>query len=61
MNSEFIIILEIEVKLIINIIIVFINNNVFIVTFSILLNDVVFNIATNILRMEGTNETVFII
>jgi len=43
------IILEIEVKLIIDIIIAFINNNAFIITFFIFLNDIIFNIATDIL------------
>ncbi len=49
MNFEFTIILEIEVKLIINITIVFINNDVFIAAFSMLLNDVVFSIVIDIL------------
>jgi len=61
MNFEFIIILKIEVKLIINIIIVSTNNNAFIATFSISLNDVIFNITINILRTEETNETVVVI
>ncbi len=43
------IILEIEVKLIIDIIIAFINNKTFIITFFIFLNDIIFNIATDIL------------
>jgi len=61
MNSEFIIILEIEVKLIISIIIIFINNDISIVTFSMLLNDVIFNIVIDALRMKGINETVVVV
>ncbi len=61
MNSEFIIILEIEVKLIISIIIVFINNDAFIIVFFILLNNIIFNIAIDVLRTGGTNETVVIV
>jgi len=60
-NFEFTIILEIEVKLIADIIIIFIDNNVFIITFSISLNDVIFNIAIDILRIEGTNKVVVIV
>ncbi len=55
------IILKIEVELIINIIIVFIDNNVFIVVFFILLNNVVFNIAMDILRIKGANEAVVVV
>ncbi len=61
MNSKFTITLEIEVKLIINITIVLINNNISIVTFSTLLNDVVFNIATDVLQTGRTNEAVVVI
>ncbi len=61
MNFKFIIILKFKVKLIINIIIIFINNNIFIITFIILLNDIIFNIVINILQIEKTNEMIVII
>ena len=61
MNSEFTITLEIEVKLIINIITTSTNNNAFIATSSILLNDIVFNIVTDVLQIKGTNETIVIV
>ncbi len=61
MNSKFIIILKIKVKLIINIIIVSIDNNTFIVVFFILLNDVVFNIVIDILQTREVNEAVVIV
>ncbi len=49
---------EIEAKLIIDVIIVSINNNISIIIFSTFLNDVVFNIVTNILQIGRTNEVV---
>ncbi len=59
-NFEFIIILEIEAKLIADITIVSIDNNIFIIILFIPLNNVVFNIVINILQTKGTNEVVVI-
>ena len=56
MNSKFIITLEFEVKLIINITTIFINNNISIVVYFTPLNNIIFNIAIDILRIEETNE-----
>ncbi len=54
------IILKIKAKLIIDAIITSIDNNVFITTSFIPLNDVVFNIVINILQTKGINKTVAI-
>ncbi len=60
-NFEFTITLEIEVKLITDTTTTSIDNNISITASSTSLNNIIFNITTDILQIEKTNETVAII